>query len=95
MKIDWKFRILAVNPCKLNRVYTEKDGIFFCAKDAALPAAIIAYIEECKRLECGEEHIKAMELALERIRTFQVQNKKIPDTETDCEIDRCVGGIGL
>ena len=95
MKIDWKFRILAVNPCKVNRVYTEADGIFFCAKDAALPAAIVAYIDECKLLDCGDSHIQAMTQALERIRAYQKSNLKIPDTDTDCEIDRCVGGIGI
>lgn len=34
MNIDRKFRILAVNPCKKGVVYTEDDGVFFCAKDA-------------------------------------------------------------
>lgn len=58
--IDRKFQILAVNPCKKGGVYTEKDGVFFSAKDKAFPAALIAYRRECVRLGCGEEHLDSM-----------------------------------
>ena len=93
--IDRKFNILAVNPCKQNRVYTERDGIFFCAKDAALPAAIEAYVAKCDALGCEQEHIDSMVLALERVITYQRQELKLPDTNTRCELDRCIGGIGV
>lgn len=95
MNIDRKFNITAVNPCKPERMYTEKDGIFFCAKDAALPAAIEAYKAECIRIGCGQEHIDSVDLMLERVISYQRIDVKLPDTDTDCEIDRCIGGVGL
>jgi len=94
MVIDRKFRILAVNPCKANSVYTEDDGIFFCAHDTALPAALEAYKHECIRFKCGKEHIESIELLQKRVDDYQLHNCKVPDTDTDCEIDRCIGGVG-
>ena len=91
--IDRKFRILAFNPCKNGSVYTEKDGVFFCAKDAALPAALKAYKEECQRINCGQEHIDSIELLETRVAEYQREHWKIPDTDTDCEIQRCIGGF--
>lgn len=92
MNIDRKFRILAVNPCKKGKVYTENEGLFFCAKDKALPYALNAYKEKCIELECGEEHIESIEMLTDRVNIYQETNSKVPDTETDCEIDRCIGG---
>ncbi|MBW1672113.1 MAG: hypothetical protein JRJ45_00455 [Deltaproteobacteria bacterium] len=93
--IDRKFQILAVNPCKQGCVYTDKDGMFFAAKDKALPAALHAYRKECVALGCGKEHIESVDLLIKRVDTYQKTNSKVPDTETNCEIDRCVGGIGI
>lgn len=96
--IDRKFRIMAVNPCKMHRVYDEHNSILFCAHDKALPAAINAYINECTILGCNPEHIESMEMALERVMKFQEDHPelaKVPDTDTQCEIDRCVGGVGV
>jgi hypothetical protein len=93
--IDRKFQILAVNPCKKGAVYTEHDGVFFCAKDAALPAALAAYQLECVRLGCASEHIESLELLAARVAEYQKTTKRVPDTETDCEIDRCIGGNGV
>lgn len=94
MIIDRKFRILAVNPCKIGRVYTEKDGIFFCAHDAAVPAMLVTYVEECKRLGAEPNQIESAELLRKRVIGRQnTGDVKVPDTETDCEIDRCIGGI--
>ncbi len=92
--IDRKFNITAVNPCKPERVYTEKDGIFFCAKDAALPAALEAYFIRCCELGCDDEHTESIELLINRIKEYQKTESKVPDTDTNCEIDRCIGGIG-
>lgn len=90
--IDRKFKILAVNPCK-GSVYTEKDGVFFCAKDIAfLTGALPGYRKACKALDCGAEHIESIDLMIERVAKFQKIESKVPDTETDCEIDRCIGG---
>lgn len=94
--IDRKFRILAANPCKAGRVYTEREGLFFCAHDAAVPAMLVAYANECERLGANREHIESILLARDRVLEYQrTVNVKTPDTETDCEIDRCIGGIGL
>ncbi|MCP4493266.1 MAG: hypothetical protein GY820_39080 [Gammaproteobacteria bacterium] len=91
--IDRKFKILAVNPCKLGSVYTEEDGVFFCAKDRALVPALMAYKNSCEFLGCGKEHIESIELLTERVLAYQINVEcRIPDTETDCEIDRCISG---
>lgn len=94
--IDRKFKILAVNPCKKGSVYTENDGVFFAAKDEALPAALIAYRKQCEHIGCGQEHLESIDLLLRRVLDFQAERgAKVPDTETDCEIDRCIGGVGV
>ena len=94
--IDRKFNILAVNPCKKGGVYTEKDGVFFTAKDAALIPTLQAYHAECKRLGSNDEHLESIGMLISRVAKYQqTVNKKIPDTQTDCEIDRCVGGVGV
>ena len=93
MIIDRKFRILAVNPCKADRVYTENEGIFFAAKDAAVPAMLDAYLEECRRLGSNSEHMESIALLKDRVIEYQKTRRKIPDTETDCELNRCIGGI--
>lgn len=90
--IDRKFKFVATNPCKGN-VYTEENAMVFCAKDKAVLPMLFAYIEECKSLGCGKEHIESMELLRKRVNDFQgAIESRIPDTETDCEIDRCIGG---
>jgi hypothetical protein len=95
MIIDRKFKFIAVNPCK-NTVYTQEDAIVFCAKDKAVPAMLLEYIDRCKYLECGEDHIESMGLLLERVLEFQKNvESRVPDTELSCEIDRCIGGKNL
>ena len=96
MNIDRKFKITAVNPCKPEKVYTENEGIFFTAKDAALIPALIAYANECCKLGANKEHIESIDLLIGRVSDYQKTiNKKVPDTETDCEIARCIGAIGI
>ena len=90
--IDRKFKFVATNPCKGN-VFTEENAIVFLAKDVCVPAMLSAYIKECKRVACGPEHIRSMQLLRERVLAYQSQvESKLPDTETPCEIDRCIGG---
>ena len=90
--IDRKFKFVATNPCKGN-VYTEENAIVFVAKDKAVPRMLEAYIEKCKALRCGSDHIESLELLLERVVRYQIEiESRVPDTETPCEIDRCIGG---
>lgn len=90
--IDRKFRTLAVNPVNGN-IYTEKDSILFCAKDAALPATLNAYQEECIRLGANPEHITSVGLLIDRVCQYQKEIEvKIPDT-VGRELTRCLHGI--
>jgi len=96
--IDRKFKIMAVNPCKMHTLYTEENSVLFCAHDVALLPALKAYKLECEKLNCGVDHIESIELLMGRVHEYQANNMdkvKIPDTETDCEIDRCIGGVGV
>ncbi|MCK5019397.1 MAG: hypothetical protein KAS32_20230 [Candidatus Peribacteraceae bacterium] len=90
--IDRKFKFVGVNPCK-GKVYTEDNAMIFCAKDAALLPTLETYYYECKKLGCGKEHLESIDLLIARVTVFQGNERRTPDTETDCEIDRCIGGI--
>jgi hypothetical protein len=95
MIIDRKFKLLAVNPCNGN-IYTEENAILLCAKDLAVIPALKAYRDECERLKANAEHIQSVNMLIARVQVFQNTEKtKIPDTEGYCEVDRCIGGIGL
>lgn len=89
--IDRKFKFIAVNPCNGN-VYTEDNAVVFCAKDQALIPTLSAYRDECKKIGCGNEHLESIDLLIGRILEFQQEEVKKPDTDTNCEIDRCIGG---
>ena len=90
--IDWKYKFVATNPCS-GSVHTEKDAIVFLAKDAAVPAMLKAYLAECVRLGCDELHREAVQLLFKRVVSYQNKSKReVPDTNTACEIDRCIGG---
>ena len=90
--IDRKFKFVATNPCK-DTVYTEENAIVFCAKDAAVPKMLLEYQKECKKLGCDESHLESASLLFDRVLEFQKKvEKRVPDTETECEIDRCIGG---
>lgn len=93
--IDRKFKILAVNPCT-GKFYTEEDGFFICAHDATASRAIEAMIIEGEKIGAGEEHIESLRLLMQRVIDRNKESgKKVPDTDTDCEIRRCIGGEGL
>lgn len=92
--IDRKFEFVAVNPCN-GKHYTQHNALILCAKDLAVIPALEAYHEECKRLGADEFHLESIELMIGRIANYQNQNKdkvKVPDTDLDCEIERCIGG---
>ena len=91
--IDRKYKILAVNPCSGN-VHTEEDSVLFLAKDQALLVALEAYVEECSLLGCEDTHIEGVNLLIERVEEYQRKVKvEVPDTNTPCEIERCIKGI--
>ena len=91
--IDRKFKFVATNPCKRS-VYTEENAIVFCAKDKAVLPMLFAYVEECIRLDCGQMHIESIRLLIGRVNDYQKSiESQIPDTDTDCEIERCIHGL--
>lgn len=93
--IDRKFVFLAVNPCN-GHIYTEKNAVVFCAKDKALPTTLRKYREECNRLGCNPEHLESIDLLIEREDKYQAEvESRIPDTIGDCELGRCLAGIGV
>ncbi len=90
MKIDRKFRLLAINPVT-GKHYSEQDAIVLCAKDAAVPAALEAYRDKCIELGANIEHIHSVELMLRRVLDFQKKRGggRTPDT-VGREIPRCI-----
>ena len=87
--IDRKFEILAKNPVN-GKEYTEENSFLMCAKDAAVPAALMAYRDECERLGANKEHIQSIELMLERVHAYQdLIEKRVPDTIGE-EHTRCL-----
>ena len=92
MIIDRKYKILAVNPCN-GHIHTEEDSILFVADDKAVPEMLATYRDECKKLRCDGPHLESIRLLQHRVSVRQSQTGgKIPDTDTPCEIDRCIGG---
>ena len=90
--IDRKFVFKAVNPCN-GKEYTEKNALVLCAKDKAVLPAMRAYYDACVNLGCDEFHLESIELLVDRIRRYQREvESKIPDSDSECEIRRCVGG---
>lgn len=89
--IDRKFIIRAVNPVN-GKVYDESNSLLLCAKDAAVPDALMAYRASCRRLNTNPEHIQSVSLLLDRVQQFQLDNGgRIPDT-VGAEIERCLQG---
>ncbi len=90
--IDRKFVFTAVNPCN-GHYYTQANAVVFAAKDRAFLPALESYREACVKLNCDESHIESIDLLIDRVRTYQkTVEKRIPDTDLPCEIDRCIGG---
>lgn len=93
--IDRKFQLLAVNPVN-GKIYTEANAMVFCAKDAALPAALKAYRQECLRIGANPEHVESVGLLIERVEQYQCEvQSRVPDTVgMEIEITRCLDGVG-
>jgi len=90
--IDRKYKIQAVNPVT-GKTYSEENALLFSAKDAAVPAALLAYAEECKRIGAKPEHIESVFLLHDRVLKFQSESgNKVPDTIGQ-EIPRCLQGV--
>lgn len=95
MTIDRKFIFEAVNPCN-KKQYNQDNAIVFVAKDQCLIPVLRAYYKACDEAGCGTEHLVSIEMLIGRVLKYQKYNfVKLPDTDTDCEIDRCIGGKGL
>ncbi len=94
MIIDRKFKIEAVNPVN-GKTYTEETALLLCAKDAAVPAALEAYRDECVKLKANPEHIESIDELIQRVHCYQQDIEcRVPDT-VGAEIPRCRDGIGL
>ena len=95
--IDRKFDFVAFNPIN-QKVYTQQNALILCAKDAAVPAALEAYKQQCIDLDADDGHIKSIELLQERVRIFQANmpdgKGRVPDTEGD-ELARCLDGVDV
>jgi len=90
--IDRKFKFVAVNPCN-QKVYTEENAVVFCAKDEAFLDILPKYLEACERRGSNPEHLESILLLTGRVAQYQeFVESKVPDTDLDCEIDRCIGG---
>jgi len=90
--IDRKYRLLAVNPCN-GRIRTEYNAIVFSADDLGVPGMLERYYDECKGLGCSSSHLESIQLLTERVRKRQAESGgRTPDTDSPCEIDRCIGG---
>jgi len=95
-KVDRKFRIFAQNPVN-GKIYTEADALLLCAKDAAVPRALLAYRDECEELGANREHLESITLLISRVCKFQrdfYPGGRVPDTVGD-EIPRCLEGVGV
>ena len=91
--IDRKYKIIAFNPCSGN-IHTEEDAILFPAQDLAVLPMLETYVEECNLLGCEDSHLESLNLLIGRIEEYQKKVKaKIADTNTPCEIERCIKGI--
>lgn len=89
--IDRKFIIEAINPVN-GKVYTEDSAVLLCAKDKAVPAALVAYRKECLAIGANVEHVASIELLIQRVVYFQSENEcRVPDT-VGAEIERCITG---
>lgn len=93
--IDHKYKIVATNPCS-GSAHNENDSMLFLAKDKALIPTLQSYRANCILLGCGETHIKSVDLLIQRVKDYQLnQRVEIPGTNTRCEIERCINGNNL
>lgn len=93
--IDRKFMILAVNLVN-GKVYDETSALLLCAKDAAVPPALLTYRDACARLGSNQEHIDSIAKLSARVQVFQTNRGggRVPDTIGE-ELPRCLEGKGV
>lgn len=82
--IDRKFKISAV--CHAHgHEYTEADGVFFKAGDAAFNERVInTYKEEALKLGAHQRQLLGIELMKDRVMKFKAENPakvKVPDVD--------------
>lgn len=73
MPIDSKFAIHAKHVTH-RYLATEDNAMIFLARDAALPATLRAYREECERLGSDEAQLKSIDALMVRVDEFQAEN---------------------
>jgi hypothetical protein len=94
MSIDKKFRFLAVNPCKVNVIYTEEDGIILLAKDNACLPTLKFYLDECERLGADDMQLEGIRQLIGRVAAWRGKYPgrcKVADTN-ECEGKSTIGG---
>lgn len=84
MDVDRKFKITAT--CHAHgHQYTEEDGVFFKAGDAAFNRRVMdTYKEEAMKLGAHARQIKGIELLTARIEKFKAlhpEKVKVPDVD--------------
>ena len=69
--IDRKFIITATSKKPGGKGYTEADCFVILARDPAAPAAIDAYITECRKLGCDERQLESSLSLYSRVMAYQ------------------------
>jgi hypothetical protein len=81
--VDWKFKFSAT-AIHNGKTYTEADGILLLCKDRAVPATLRFYREECVRLGCQDNQLRAVDLLIGRVEAWQAEHPaslKVADIE--------------
>lgn len=87
--IDRKFKFLAVNPGNGN-IFTDKEGVVFLAKDDCFLPTLKFYLEECIRQEASVAQITGVNLLIDRVTRWRLENLKrckTPDVASGKEAD--------
>lgn len=94
--IDRKF-IIKVKLPHTDRIINQSEVIVFCAKDKAFPAFINEYINITTNInQPNYGSIRALKDLLYRVMFYQENiEAKVPDTNIEGEIQRCIHGIGV
>ena len=78
---------------------TEETGFYFKAADTYSVYALDGYISAMKigaKGKVDDAQIASATLLNFRVTRYQREvGSRLPDIESDCESDRCIGGIGL
>ena len=87
--IDRKFEILAIRISNGEEL-TDKDGMFFCAKDAALVPFLLKYMDSC--IQFGlDERAQATIILIQQVQEYQrLIACKVPDLNGMKEVENCL-----